>query len=39
MCLLSGGCLLVFGMDEMKMLFGGGCGVILMVFDDKEMFV
>jgi topoisomerase IV subunit A len=35
-CLSSGGRLLVFGMDEMKTLSGGGRGVILMALDPKE---
>ena len=35
-CLSSGGRLLVFGMDEMKTLSGGGRGVILMALDAKE---
>ncbi|NHV29372.1 DNA topoisomerase IV subunit A [Burkholderia sp. D-99] len=38
-CLSSGGRLLVFGMDEMKTLSGGGRGVILMALDDKEALV
>ncbi len=38
-CLSSGGRLLVFGMDEMKALSGGGRGVILMALDDKETLV
>ncbi|KUY96502.1 DNA topoisomerase IV subunit A [Burkholderia territorii] len=38
-CLSSGGRLLVFGMDEMKTLSGGGRGVILMALDDKETLV
>ncbi|SAK49104.1 DNA topoisomerase IV subunit A [Caballeronia calidae] len=35
-CLSSTGRLLVFGMDEMKTLSGGGRGVILMGLDPKE---
>ncbi|SAL22709.1 DNA topoisomerase IV subunit A [Caballeronia arvi] len=35
-CLSSAGRLLVFGMDEMKTLSGGGRGVILMALDEKE---
>ncbi|MDR5830755.1 DNA topoisomerase IV subunit A [Caballeronia sp. LP006] len=35
-CLSSTGRLLVFGMDEMKTLSGGGRGVILMALDPKE---
>ncbi|NML32980.1 DNA topoisomerase IV subunit A [Paraburkholderia antibiotica] len=35
-CLSSGGRLLVFGLDEMKTLSGGGRGVTLMALDDKE---
>ncbi len=35
-CLSSTGKLLVFGMDEMKTLSGGGRGVILMALDEKE---
>ncbi|SAL18374.1 DNA topoisomerase IV subunit A [Caballeronia peredens] len=35
-CLSSAGRLLVFGMDEMKTLSGGGRGVILMALDPKE---
>ncbi|KMQ80749.1 Topoisomerase IV subunit A [Candidatus Burkholderia pumila] len=35
-CLSSTGRLLVFGMDEMKTLSGGGRGVILMALDEKE---
>jgi topoisomerase-4 subunit A len=35
-CLSSVGKLLVFGMDEMKTLSGGGRGVILMGLDAKE---
>ncbi len=35
-CLSSGGRLLVFGMDEMKSLSGGGRGVILMALEPKE---
>lgn len=38
-CLSSGGRLLVFGMDEMKTLSGGGRGVILMALDAKETLV
>ncbi|HTH61704.1 MAG TPA: DNA topoisomerase IV subunit A [Paraburkholderia sp.] len=38
-CLSSGGRLLVFGLDEMKTLSGGGRGVILMALDDKEKLV
>ncbi|MBN3818447.1 DNA topoisomerase IV subunit A, partial [Paraburkholderia sp. Se-20369] len=38
-CLSSGGRLLVFGMDEMKTLSGGGRGVILMALEDKETLV
>jgi topoisomerase-4 subunit A len=35
-CLSGGGRLLVFGLDEMKTLAGGGRGVILMALDDRE---
>ncbi|CCD40078.1 Topoisomerase IV subunit A [Candidatus Paraburkholderia kirkii UZHbot1] len=35
-CLSSAGRLLVFGMDEMKTLSGGGHGVTLMALDPKE---
>jgi topoisomerase-4 subunit A len=35
-CLSGGGRLLVFGLDEMKTLSGGGRGVILMALDEKE---
>ncbi|WDD94846.1 DNA topoisomerase IV subunit A [Burkholderia sp. FERM BP-3421] len=35
-CLSSGGRLLVFGMDEMKSLSGGGRGVILMALEPRE---
>ncbi|CAB3790314.1 DNA topoisomerase 4 subunit A [Paraburkholderia ultramafica] len=35
-CLSSGGRLLVFGLDEMKTLAGGGRGVTLMALDDNE---
>ncbi|WP_144108423.1 DNA topoisomerase IV subunit A [Paraburkholderia sp. BCC1886] len=35
-CLSSGGRVLVFGLDEMKTLSGGGRGVTLMALDDKE---
>jgi topoisomerase-4 subunit A len=35
-CLSSAGRLLVFGIDEMKTLSGGGRGVILMALDPKE---
>jgi topoisomerase-4 subunit A len=35
-CLSGGGRLLVFGLDEMKTLSGGGRGVTLMALDDKE---
>ncbi|OLL32840.1 DNA topoisomerase IV subunit A [Burkholderia sp. SRS-W-2-2016] len=35
-CLSSGGRLLVFGLDEMKTLSGGGRGVTLMALDDNE---
>ncbi|WP_321964358.1 DNA topoisomerase IV subunit A [Paraburkholderia sp. J7] len=38
-CLSSGGRLLVFGVDEMKTLSGGGRGVTLMQLDDKEKLV
>ncbi|MEX3897318.1 DNA topoisomerase IV subunit A [Paraburkholderia sp. BR10954] len=38
-CLSSGGRLLVFGLDEMKTLSGGGRGVTLMALDDKETLV
>jgi topoisomerase-4 subunit A len=38
-CLSSGGRLLVFGLDEMKTLSGGGRGVTLMGLDDKETLV
>ncbi|EEE01443.1 DNA topoisomerase IV subunit A [Burkholderia multivorans] len=38
-CLSSGGRLLVFGIDEMKALSGGGRGVTLMALDDKETLV
>jgi topoisomerase-4 subunit A len=35
-CLSSGGRLLVFALDEMKTLSGGGRGVTLMALDDNE---
>ncbi|HZZ09443.1 MAG TPA: DNA topoisomerase IV subunit A [Paraburkholderia sp.] len=35
-CLSAAGRLLVFGLDEMKTLSGGGRGVTLMALDDKE---
>ena len=35
-CLASSGRLLVFGMDEMKTLSGGGRGVTLMALEPKE---
>ena len=35
-CLSAGGRLLVFGLDEMKTLSGGGRGVILMALDPDE---
>jgi topoisomerase-4 subunit A len=35
-CLSSSGRLLVFGIDEMKTLSGGGRGVILLALDPKE---
>jgi topoisomerase-4 subunit A len=38
-CLSSNGRLLVFGMDEMKTLAGGGRGVILMALDAGEKLV
>ncbi|WP_321914753.1 DNA topoisomerase IV subunit A [Paraburkholderia sp. J11-2] len=38
-CLSSGGRLLVFGLDEMKTLSGGGRGVTLMQLDDSEKLV
>ncbi|HEY1608863.1 MAG TPA: DNA topoisomerase IV subunit A [Paraburkholderia sp.] len=38
-CLSGGGRLLVFGLDEMKTLSGGGRGVTLMALDDKEKLV
>jgi len=38
-CLSSAGRLLVFGIDEMKTLSGGGRGVTLMALDDKETLV
>ncbi|MFD1558002.1 DNA topoisomerase IV subunit A [Paraburkholderia silviterrae] len=38
-CLSSGGRLLVFGLDEMKTLSGGGRGVTLMQLDEKEKLV
>ncbi|CAB3806035.1 DNA topoisomerase 4 subunit A [Paraburkholderia caffeinitolerans] len=38
-CLSSGGRLLVFGLDEMKTLSGGGRGVTLMQLDEKETLV
>ena len=38
-CLSSAGRLLVFGLDEMKTLSGGGRGVTLMQLDDKETLV
>ncbi|QCP48665.1 DNA topoisomerase IV subunit A [Trinickia violacea] len=38
-CLSSGGRLLVFGLDEMKTLAGGGRGVILMALDANEKLV
>ncbi|ACC71300.1 DNA topoisomerase IV subunit A [Paraburkholderia phymatum] len=36
-CLSGGGRLLVFGLDEMKTLSGGGRGVILMALDPNEV--
>ncbi|MGF6923054.1 DNA topoisomerase IV subunit A [Paraburkholderia sp. 40] len=38
-CLSSGGRVLVFGLDEMKTLSGGGRGVTLMALDDNETLV
>ncbi len=38
-CLSGGGRLLVFGLDEMKTLSGGGRGVILMALDPNEALV
>ncbi|WP_028210495.1 DNA topoisomerase IV subunit A [Paraburkholderia mimosarum] len=38
-CLSSGGRVLVFGLDEMKTLSGGGRGVTLMQLDDNEKLV
>ncbi|MCX4165383.1 MULTISPECIES: DNA topoisomerase IV subunit A [Paraburkholderia] len=38
-CLSSGGRLLVFGLDEMKTLSGGGRGVTLMGLDENESLV
>lgn len=38
-CLSSDGRLLVFGMDEMKSLTGGGRGVTLIGLDDKQTLV
>ncbi|HVE11488.1 MAG TPA: DNA topoisomerase IV subunit A [Paraburkholderia sp.] len=38
-CLSSGGRLLVFGLDEMKTLSGGGRGVTLMALDANETLV
>ncbi|SMG46193.1 DNA topoisomerase IV subunit A [Paraburkholderia susongensis] len=38
-CLSSGGRLLVFSLDEMKTLSGGGRGVTLMALDDNETLV
>ncbi|MEX3688366.1 DNA topoisomerase IV subunit A [Paraburkholderia sp. BR14263] len=38
-CLSSGGRLLVFGLDEMKTLSGGGRGVTLMQLDENEKLV
>ncbi|MEX3920973.1 DNA topoisomerase IV subunit A [Paraburkholderia sp. BR10872] len=38
-CLSSSGRLLVFGLDEMKTLAGGGRGVTLMQLDDNEKLV
>ncbi|MCX5541968.1 DNA topoisomerase IV subunit A [Paraburkholderia sp. CNPSo 3076] len=38
-CLSSSGRLLVFGLDEMKTLSGGGRGVTLMQLDDNEKLV
>lgn len=38
-CLSSSGRLLVFGLDEMKTLSGGGRGVTLMQLEDKEKLV
>ncbi len=35
-CLSSSGRLLVFGLDEMKTLTGGGRGITLMMLDEKE---
>jgi topoisomerase IV subunit A len=35
-CLSGAGRLLVFGLDEMKTLSGGGRGVTLMALDEKE---
>ncbi|MGA7777117.1 MAG: DNA topoisomerase IV subunit A [Paraburkholderia sp.] len=36
-CLSGGGRLLVFGLDEMKTLSGGGRGVTLMALDENEL--
>ncbi|WP_133650712.1 DNA topoisomerase IV subunit A [Paraburkholderia flava] len=38
-CLSGGGRLLVFGLDEMKTLSGGGRGVTLMALDENESLV
>ncbi len=38
-CLSSSGRLLVFGIDEMKVLSGGGRGITLMMLDEKETLV
>jgi topoisomerase-4 subunit A len=38
-CLSSAGRLLVFGLDEMKTLSGGGRGITLMMLDEKETLV
>ncbi len=38
-CLSAGGRLLVFGLDEMKTLSGGGRGVTLMQLEDNEKLV
>lgn len=38
-CVFVNGCLLVFGFDEMKMLFFGGCGVNLMELEKNEKLV
>ncbi|PTB19430.1 DNA topoisomerase IV subunit A [Trinickia symbiotica] len=38
-CLSSSGRLLVFGIDEMKTLTGGGRGITLMMLDEKETLV